>query len=89
MRIAIIGAGIAGVTTAFELSARGHQVTVFDRCGSVAAEGSFANAGIVAPALALPWATPGWPSLGAGRSFGWQWQRRRAAQDKSAAAAHE
>lgn len=89
MRIAIIGAGIAGVTTAFELSARGHQVTVFDRCGSVAAEGSFANAGIVAPELALPWTTPGWPRLSAGRHFGWQWQRRRAAQNKSSAAAQE
>ena len=34
MRIAIIGAGIAGVTTAYECAADGHQVTVFERRGS-------------------------------------------------------
>lgn len=89
MRIAIIGAGIAGVTTAFELAADGHQVTVFDRCGSVAAEGSFANTGIVAPALRLPWVAPGWPSLSAGRGIGWQLKRRRAAKDKDASATQE
>ena len=50
MRIAVIGAGIAGVTTAYELAQDGHQVTAFDRRGSVAEETSFANAGVVAPA---------------------------------------
>ncbi len=59
MRIAVLGAGIIGVTTAYELAADGHQVTVFDRCSSVAAEASFANAGFVAPSYAAPWAAPG------------------------------
>ncbi|MDC8783673.1 FAD-dependent oxidoreductase [Roseateles koreensis] len=86
MRIAIIGAGIAGVTTAYELSAQGHQVTVFDRCGSVAAEGSFANAGIVAPAMILPWTAKPWPHLSLRHSLGWQWQRRRAAKASNPAA---
>lgn len=49
MRIAVIGAGIAGVATAYELAADGHEVHVFERGGSVAAEGSFANTGIAAP----------------------------------------
>jgi len=59
MRIAIIGAGIVGVTTAYELAAQGHEVTVFDRRGSVAEECSFANAGVVAPGYVAPWAAPG------------------------------
>ncbi len=61
MRIAVIGAGIVGVTTAYELSAEGHEVTVFERRGSVAAEASFANAGVVAPGYVAPWAAPGMP----------------------------
>ena len=61
MKVAVIGAGIIGVTSAFELSADGHQVTVFERCGSVAAEASFANAGLIAPGYVTPWAAPGMP----------------------------
>ena len=62
MRIAVIGAGIVGVTTAFELASDGHQVTVFERRGSVAEETSFANAGVVAPGYVTPWAAPGMPA---------------------------
>jgi D-amino-acid dehydrogenase len=53
MRIAVIGAGLAGVTTAFELARKGHEVTVFERRGGVAAEGSFAPASVAAPGLWL------------------------------------
>lgn len=59
MNIAIIGAGIIGVTTAHELAADGHAVTVFERHASLAEEGSFANAGIIAPSWAAPWQAPG------------------------------
>lgn len=59
MRVAVIGAGIVGVTTAYELAADGHEVTVFERRGSVAGEASFANAGVVAPGYVTPWAAPG------------------------------
>ena len=61
MRVAIVGAGIVGVTTAYELAALGLEVTVFERRGSVAAEGSFANAGVLAPGYVAPWAAPGMP----------------------------
>ncbi len=62
MKIAVIGAGIIGVTTAFELAADGHEVTVFERRASVAEETSFANAGVVAPGYVTPWAAPGMPA---------------------------
>ena len=61
MRVAVIGAGVIGVTTAYELAVDGHEVTVFERRGSVAAECSFANAGMVAPGYTSPWAAPGMP----------------------------
>jgi len=50
-----------GVTTAYELAADGHSVTVFERRGSAAEETSFANAGVVAPGYVTPWAAPGMP----------------------------
>ncbi|HUG26530.1 FAD-dependent oxidoreductase [Piscinibacter sp.] len=61
MQIAVVGAGIVGVTTAHELAQDGHEVTVFERHGSVAADTSFANAGLVAPGYVTPWAAPGMP----------------------------
>jgi D-amino-acid dehydrogenase len=61
VKVAVIGAGIIGVTTAYELVRDGHEVTVYERCGSVAAESSFANAGVVAPGYVTPWAAPGMP----------------------------
>ena len=62
MKIAIVGAGIIGVTTAYELAADGHEVTVFERHGAAALETSFANAGVVAPGYVTPWAAPGMAS---------------------------
>lgn len=61
MKVAVVGAGIVGVTTAWELAHDGHRVTVFERRGTVAAETSFANAGVVAPGYVTPWAAPGMP----------------------------
>jgi len=61
MRVAVIGAGIIGITTAYELALDGHEVTVFERRGAAAEETSFANAGLVAPGYVTPWAAPGMP----------------------------
>ncbi len=61
MRVAVIGAGIIGITTAYELAADGHEVTVIERRGAAAEETSFANAGVVAPGYVTPWAAPGMP----------------------------
>ena len=69
MRIAVIGAGIVGITTAQALLEDGHEVTVFERQGSVATEGSFANAGFVAPGYVTPWAAPGMAAKVLGQMF--------------------
>jgi D-amino-acid dehydrogenase len=61
MRVAVVGAGIIGVTTAYELAALGHEVTVYEQRASVAGEASFANAGVIAPGYVTPWAAPGMP----------------------------
>ncbi len=89
MRIAIIGAGIAGVTTAYECAADGHQVTVFERRGSVAAEGSFANTGITAPGLSLAWIPASFPGISGGSQLAWAWRRWRAGRNKHQAELQE
>ncbi|HLL10561.1 MAG TPA: FAD-dependent oxidoreductase, partial [Rubrivivax sp.] len=70
MRIGIVGAGIVGVTTAYELAAQGHEVQVFERRGGVASETSFANAGVIAPGYVTPWAAPGMPRKVLGHLLG-------------------
>ena len=61
MRISVIGAGVIGTTSAYELACDGHEVTVFERRGAAAEESSFANAGVLAPGYVTPWAAPGMP----------------------------
>lgn len=58
MRIAVLGAGLAGVTAAWHLLADGHEVTVVDRRSEAALETSFANAGLVSTGHAFAWASP-------------------------------
>lgn len=62
MKIAVIGAGIIGVTTAYELACDGHDVTVFERRTAVAEESSFANGGIVAQSDLGAWPEAGLPT---------------------------
>lgn len=58
MKVAVIGAGVIGITTAYELAAQGHQVSVFERNGATAEECSFANTGVASAGYAAPWARP-------------------------------
>jgi D-amino-acid dehydrogenase len=60
-KLAVIGAGIIGTTTALRLAEDGHAVQVFDVGGAVAEATSFANAGVIAPGYVTPWAAPGMP----------------------------
>lgn len=62
-RVVILGGGLMGVTTAWELARVGHEVTVIERRNGPAEETSFANAGLVAPGHALTWASPRAPRI--------------------------
>ncbi|MBL4691962.1 MAG: D-amino acid dehydrogenase [Magnetovibrio sp.] len=59
MKIIVLGAGIIGVTTAYELSRDGHEVIVVEQREDVGLETSFANGGQLAANHAEPWAAPG------------------------------
>ncbi|MEM0937625.1 MAG: D-amino acid dehydrogenase [Pseudomonadota bacterium] len=54
-RIAVIGAGVTGLTTAYALLDRGYNVTVFDRHRYAAMETSFANGGQLSASNAEVW----------------------------------
>lgn len=61
MKVIVLGAGIIGVTSAYQLARAGHEVTVVDRQPGPALETSFANAGEVSFGYCSPWAAPGIP----------------------------
>lgn len=53
--IAVVGAGITGVTTCYSLLNRGYQVTVFDKNRYAAMQTSFANGGQLSASNAEVW----------------------------------
>ena len=61
MKVLVLGAGVIGVTAAYEVAGAGHEVVVLVRQGAQAMETSFANAGEVSPGYSAPWAGPGVP----------------------------
>lgn len=63
MKAIVLGAGLVGVTTAYELLQDGWDVTVLDRAEAPAQFTSFANAGLVAPAHAYAWSSPQAPGI--------------------------
>ena len=67
--VAVIGAGVIGLCSAFYLARRGHRVTVIDRVAPEHEGCSFGNAGMVVPSHFVPLAAPGmvW------RGLKWMW----------------
>lgn len=61
MHVLVLGAGLAGVTSAWYLRKAGLDVTVVDRQPAPAMETSFANGGQISVSHPEPWANPGAP----------------------------
>ncbi|MCM2403249.1 D-amino acid dehydrogenase [Rhizobium sp. S153] len=61
MKVIVLGAGVVGVTSAYQLAKAGHEVVVVDRQPGPALETSFGNAGEVSFGYCSPWAAPGIP----------------------------
>lgn len=59
MKIAVLGAGVVGITTAYQLQQDGHEVVVVDRQPGVGRECSFANGGFNSISQSVPWSSPG------------------------------
>ena len=71
MKIAVIGGGIIGLSSAYYLQQEGHDVTVFD-AGDGLDNCSFGNAGYICPSHFIPLATPGIVKQG----LKWMWNAR-------------
>jgi D-amino-acid dehydrogenase len=63
MKVLVMGAGIAGITAAYELHRDGHEVTVIDREEQPASFTSYANAGLFAPGHSYAWSSPAAPKI--------------------------
>lgn len=73
MKVAVLGGGVIGTSTAYYLAKAGHEVTVIERQPATALETSFANAGQVSPGYSAPWAAPGLPL----KAIKWLFMRHR------------
>jgi len=63
MRIVVLGGGVVGVTTAYQLQRDGHEVVVVERNPEVAAGASWGNAGMIAPGHSFVWSSPRAPVI--------------------------
>lgn len=61
MKVVVLGAGIIGISTAWHLLQRGHEVVVVDRQPGAALETTFANGAQISVGFCEPWAHPAAP----------------------------
>ena len=59
MKVLVLGAGFAGVTAAYVLASRGHEVEVIDQEHGPSEQCSYANGAQLSYTHAEPWANPG------------------------------
>ena len=58
-----MGAGVVGVTTAYQLVKDGHEVVVLEGREAAGLETSWGNAGMIAPGHAFAWSSPAAPMI--------------------------
>ena len=58
MEILILGGGVTGISTAYQLLKDGHKVTVIDRHHPGTGGASFGNAGLIAVGHSIAWGSP-------------------------------
>src|SRR5213593_3781569 len=58
----ILGGGIVGITTAYDLAREGHHVAVVEANDAFGLEATANNAGIIAPGHSFAWASPRAPA---------------------------
>src|SRR5690606_25974017 len=58
-RVAVVGAGVIGLCSAYYLAREGHEVVVYERDTATRASTSFGNAGMIVPSHFVPLAAPG------------------------------
>ena len=63
MRFVVLGGGVVGVTTAYQLQRDSHDVVILERNGDVAAGASWGNAGMIAPGHSFVWSSPRAPII--------------------------
>ncbi len=63
MKILVMGAGVIGVTTAYQLLKDGHEVEVVEARESAGEETSAGNAGLIAPGHSYAWSSPAAPKI--------------------------
>nr|WP_315041137.1 D-amino acid dehydrogenase [uncultured Moraxella sp.] len=68
--VIVLGAGVVGVTTAWQLAQAGFSVTVIEQESGAGLQTSFANGGQISVCHATPWANPSTPM----KALKWLWQ---------------
>jgi D-amino-acid dehydrogenase len=63
MRVVVLGGGVVGVTTAYQLQKDGHEVVLLEKRDNVAAGTSWGNAGMIAPGHSFVWSSPKAPLI--------------------------